>query len=491
MQQPSRRQLRSITRAAAAIDAAYGDRPRSISRLHDDELVSVLAFLHLKDLAQLVRCSRRFNGVARRERGRELAATPAMRSIPALVRSSLSHHITSVRLEKRDASDSNITRATLQQLRSLPQLTKLDVRVYTEGAAASLLHGASSASAAESLQTVLPSSVRALSLTAFPQSRRAPEDKFKAVIATFLGAVVAMPQLMELTLRQTAQWNGMRLDALAALPQLRKLSLLSSSTGLSLVPLKAMNQLRELTLGFVESEELLSLFTLPHSLQLEVLRMETELFGDEMRALLSVPTLTELQPFGMDADAWSLLPQLPHLRRLVILPETSLTAEHTSSLSTALSRCTALEDVTLSASFEPDENEQEEEELLDENGAVFQTVMEARWTDILRSVPNLRRMTVATGNDELRALFTVLPAHLPRLEQLMLDGWSGSVVSILTQLAHPTLKQLELTEKLHRALSQEQLQSMLHNPRLPYLCRCAVTGGLHALLHVFDFSGAW
>jgi hypothetical protein len=241
MQQPSRRQLRSVTHAAAAIDAAYGDRPRSISRLHDDELVSVLAFLHLKDLALLVRCSRRFNGVVRKGPGRELAATPAVRSIPALGRSSLRHRITSVRLEKRDASDSNITRATLQQLRPLPQLTKLDVRVYTEGAAASLLHSASSASAAESLQLALPSSVRALSLTACPKSRRAPEDKFRAVVAKFLAAIAVAPQLTELTLRHTAPRDGVRLDALVALPLLRKLTLWSSSTGVSLVPLKSMN----------------------------------------------------------------------------------------------------------------------------------------------------------------------------------------------------------------------------------------------------------
>jgi hypothetical protein len=70
--QPPRRQLRSHTGAAAADEAAYGNHPQSISRLHDDELSCVLTFLSLKDLTQLVRCSRRFNAVARKERSREL-----------------------------------------------------------------------------------------------------------------------------------------------------------------------------------------------------------------------------------------------------------------------------------------------------------------------------------------------------------------------------------------------------------------------------------
>jgi hypothetical protein len=223
------------------------------------------------------------------------------------------------------------------------------------------------------------------------------------------------------------------------------------------------------------------LFTPSHSLQLEVLHMETELFGDEMRALLSVPTLTELQPRVMDAAAWALLPQLPHLRRLVLLPETSLTADDTSSLSIALSHCSALEDLTLSVSFEDEGGGG----LLDENGAVPQAVMESRWTNILCSVPNLRRMVVATGNDELRALFTVLPAHLPRLEQLMLDSWSGSVGSILPQLAHPTLEQLQLRERQYRAVTEVQRHALLHNPRLPCLRGCALTVGLHSSLRLF------
>jgi hypothetical protein len=69
---PPPQQLLPVSHAVAAIDAAYGDRPRSISRLHDDELTCVLSILPLEELAVVVRCSRRFNGIARRERGRAL-----------------------------------------------------------------------------------------------------------------------------------------------------------------------------------------------------------------------------------------------------------------------------------------------------------------------------------------------------------------------------------------------------------------------------------
>jgi hypothetical protein len=118
----------SAERAAAAIDAAYGNHPRSISRLHDDELLHMLAFLALQDLALLVRCSRRFHHVSRKERNRGSEIAPAVRDIPSLVRSSLKRHIASVLLGECGV-DAHVNRSTLRQLRLLPHLTKLDVRV--------------------------------------------------------------------------------------------------------------------------------------------------------------------------------------------------------------------------------------------------------------------------------------------------------------------------------------------------------------------------
>jgi hypothetical protein len=64
-------------------------------------------------------------------------------------------------------------------------------------------------------------------------------------------------------------------------------------------------------------------------------------------------------------------------------------------------------------------------------------------------------------------LLAVLPTHLPRLERLALEGCSDDA---LTQLAHPTLQQLELKDD-HR-LKEAEVQSLLHNSRLPKLSSC-------------------
>jgi hypothetical protein len=93
----SSRQLRSHTRANAALQVAYANNPRSISRLHDDELSCVLPFLELTDLAELVRCSRRLNGVARKERSRGLYVWGESLAVPISESSALSHHIARVR----------------------------------------------------------------------------------------------------------------------------------------------------------------------------------------------------------------------------------------------------------------------------------------------------------------------------------------------------------------------------------------------------------
>jgi hypothetical protein len=68
--------------------------------LHDDELSCVLHFFPLKDLVQLVRCSRRFNGVARKVRSRSLQLKGDATIVP-MPSSALSHHISSLHLEHR------------------------------------------------------------------------------------------------------------------------------------------------------------------------------------------------------------------------------------------------------------------------------------------------------------------------------------------------------------------------------------------------------
>jgi hypothetical protein len=392
-----------VTRAAAAIVAAYGNHPHSISRLHDDELACMLSFLSLTDLAQLVCCSRRFNGVARRERSRELAATPVVGSIPPLLRSSLSHHVASVRLEKRDSTAAHITRTTLVPLRSLPQLTKLHVRVSSDAAAAVLLHGTSAAAdAAETLQATLPTSLRSFSFFTYPGWVETTAH-LRQLASALLAAATTMHQLTELRIEHIASWADMRLDALCALPLLRNLKLISANFVIPVLGVKQLSQLRELELELVRSADLVSLCQPPHSLQLETLRVDLEIGEVEMRALLHLPSLTHVEPRLFHRDAWPLLPQLPHLRRLNLRAKAWFTDESTSMLSAALTLCTALDDLTLTVVFPPvvggDPPEEEQR---------------PRWSALLHSVPQLTRLEVLTGF--AAPLFAVLPAHLPQLQ---------------------------------------------------------------------------
>jgi hypothetical protein len=450
--------LRSTSHAAAAIDAAYGNHPRSISRLHDDELTCVLSFLALKDLAQLVRCSHRFNDVIRKKRSSELHIAPTVSSIAALVYSSLSHHVSSVRLNKRDPCDAHITRATLHQLRSLPQLTKLHVSVRSDDVAAALLQSASSATA-ETMQAALPTFLRSFSFTTRPIFEKMQSTFLGQLGVGFLAAAANMTQLTELRIDHEAAWSNMPLDVLVALPLLRKLTVVGSFSGTPLYRLRQLSQLRELELGRVRSEDFMSMCQPPHSLQLETLRIEIGLCEAEriLRALLHLPMLTELEPHPFHPSAWPLLPQLPRLRRLTISPGVLFTGELASSLSESLAACAALDDLTLSFTFtQADGSKLSEDE------------QRTGWAALLHSVPNVRRLVV--GTQFVTPFLTVLPVHLPRLEQLVLRSWDRDV--ILARLAHPTLQEFEL-ETLH-SLTDNEVHSLVHNPRLPQLSSAKV-----------------
>jgi hypothetical protein len=235
-----------------------------------------------------------------------------------------------------------------------------------------------------------------------------------------------MPQLTELRIEHEAAWTNMRLEALGALPLLRKLTVIGSLEGTPLDRLKQLSQLRELTLERVQSANFLSMCQPPHSLQLESLRTDIEVGEVEMRALLHLPTLTELDPASLAPSAWPLLPQLPRLRRLTIDPEVpGFTSEMTSSLSSSLALCATLDDLALTVLLSVD--------MLDEEECTC-------WTALLRSVPNVRRLFVRSVFVE--PLLAVLPLHLPRLEQFVLRCWENNHV-ILEQLAHPTLQEFE------------------------------------------------
>jgi hypothetical protein len=194
----------------------------------------------------------------------------------------------------------------------------------------------------------------------------------------------------------------------------------------------------------------------------------------------------------MEVDAWPLLPRLPHLRHLRLLPDQGLTAAFTTSLTESLVRLRKLEEVNLSIYFD-DDNEEEEGiiNILDDQ-RVSAEEQQARWTDILRSLPKIRKLTVDTGS--IGPLLAVLPNHLPRLEQLTLVSFESADCAasvVLSQLSHPTLQQLELEKRIYDALTAEQIDALLRCPRLPQLRRCRIAADLFVELPSFarpDFA---
>jgi hypothetical protein len=326
---------------------AYADNPQSISRLHDDELVCVLSFLFLPDLSQLVRCSRRFNGVARKERSRGLELLTSAVTVPSLLSSTLGHHVTVLLLERRREAEAAVTRATLVQLRSLSQLTALSLQLRTNDDVAALVRGLTRETAVAVFQATLPPQLRAFEFSLRAVSLQSSAEA-QLLLSAVLGALPVLTHLTTLCIRQVCLLSEMRLDVLSQMPHLRSLSLnYVRWTDERLAELKQLSTLREFE-SIMSSEELFKFCQPPHSLQLEHFHL-TGIAVDVplMRALLHLPTLTALEHLHLLPEAWPLLPQLPLLRRLGIGLFNDLTAEHTSLLSASLSSCRALTELTI------------------------------------------------------------------------------------------------------------------------------------------------
>jgi hypothetical protein len=264
------------------------------------------------------------------------------------------------------------------------------------------------AAATEQLIAALPTSLHSFSFSIrLSGSWNQRCAQFETLGVALLAAATTMTRLTELSIVLEASWDDMRLDAIVALPRLRKLSLNGHGFDVPLSRLKALSQLRELKLEQVDPADVLLLFQPPHLLQLEAFTTDVWLNEVEMRALLSVPTLTRLEPSYFFPDAWPLLAQFPHLRCLNFATCVDLSAEGTASLSTVLARCVVLEDLTLSFNFSETMSEEEQH---------------ACWSIFLPSMPNLRRLTIGALTF-LAPFIDVLPEHLPRLEQLAFGGW--------------------------------------------------------------------
>jgi hypothetical protein len=422
-----------------------------------------LSFLPLKDLSRLVRCSRRFHGLARKERSRGLQLKGGSNIVP-LPSSALSHHVTSLHLERVWDGEAPLTLYTLQQLHDLPWLTSLQLTLHNEEAVDyfMIIHALPLDDVAAALRAVLPPQLRSFSVTLgyLGQPLHIPS----AILASsFRAALGGMTQLTELSIEQYSEHNVMHiLPELTQLRQLRKMTLGPARFLDDIAELKRLSQLRELTLHEYHPERIRLLCQPPHSLQLETLVIPfMKVDETTMRALLHLPTLTALRPGRINADAWTLFHQLPLLRRLYFHPLELVMSEWLTSLCTSLSRCSSLEHLTL---------RKVHVSLGDDGSPLAAERQRAGWVALLSSVPRLRRLNV---DGELTHLLPVLPLHLPLLEHLTLSGWGGDSENCFATLALPNVRLLELGPFSGMpALSDEQLRAWIHSERFPKLERC-------------------
>jgi hypothetical protein len=230
-----------------------------------------------------------------------------------------------------------------------------------------------------------------------------------------------------------------------------------------LTEVKQLSQLRELDICHAKPEELECLCLPPHALQLQCLHLSEIADHRRMSAMLHLPTLTSLELWFLQPDAWALLPQLPLLRRLEIEFEPNfMTPPLTSLMCSALSRCVALVELTLPLLFFPGEH----------HDAVDAEVEQRTWTELLRSTPHLRSFAARVKRPVpfLRALQSQLPA----LTTLSLLSCFALPVTVLQHLAHPTLQQVTLKSE-YRELTQAQQgwrAQLIHSAQLPQLDAC-------------------
>jgi hypothetical protein len=180
------------------------------------------------------------------------------------------------------------------------------------------------------------------------------------------------------------------------------------------------------------------------------------LFAGAMHAVLHLPTLTALVVDHIGSDAWPLLPQLPRLRGLRLMSSDPLTPNQMPAMCAALSRCSMLVDLDVTAGIESADRKP----LDAEQGR-------ATWAALLSSVPHLRRLDIRV---DMAHLISVLPSHLPLLEHLVLRGWCNDPEDFAS-LAHPNVRQLDLVS-IKELPSRAQLRASLHSKRFPKLERC-------------------
>jgi hypothetical protein len=260
------------------MNVAHALHPRSIARLHDDELSCLLRFLSLSDLARLVRCTRRFNALARKERCRGLHLEGDA-SVAPLPSSSLSHHVTSLRVRLHRGKDES---------------AHFIMRQWDMDA---LMQGQAEWQTAAGLKAVLPTQLHTLTVSLCTT----------VVAAAFCNALSVMQELTDLSILHATLWLDLPPPALSQMPRLRKLTV-------SGVPwnnewkkeVKRLSHVRELNVSVLQSAQVIALCEPPHSLRLEHIGLvsSSSLGALDMRALLQFSSsLTSLDTDMLESEA--------------------------------------------------------------------------------------------------------------------------------------------------------------------------------------------
>jgi len=96
---------------------------------------------------------------------------------------------------------------------------------------------------------------------------------------------------------------------------------------------------------------------------------------------------------------------------------------------------------------------------------------QSSWTELLSSVPHLRRLNVVSVS---ALMLPVLPLHVPLLEHLVLSRGGLDYPNLFATIAHPNIRLLELgpsKASLWLPPSEEEVRSWMGNARLPKLER--------------------
>jgi hypothetical protein len=420
----------------------------------------MLAFLVLPDLASMVRCCRRWNTVARKERCRA-ACLLIRREVPtetssAFAASSLAHHWTSV-----DALAASTT-LDLRALRCLPNLTKLSCATNRLNLPPHRQRDAPAAKLVAQLRDSVPQRLQELHLW--------HRDRKSATVLDLL-VDAGLPQLTSLSLK--LKWgSGVNLSALLRLPRLRTFALYFPPNSAQVAVIKQMSSLRTLDCarGDWYPHVLRELCKPPHQLQqLEYLRMDGLIVHEEiMRESITLPSLRRFDPRSIDPDAVPLLVHFSHVHTLKLHFRYVPTLAQLTELPVILQQCSRVTSLDLIIRLLEDDE--------------FDAPAWWRWL-FLDGVPQLTALAVR--HDRPIGLLAALSSTgcLPQLHELKLTHCADDqLAELLSELAHPTLQRLCIllapsatsAEGMveDRDAQQQYNGALLHTVRLPKLSKC-------------------